>query len=183
MHMSVCFISDRDLVQIKNTEEVSTVQYSLMEAFSLHLSRTYSRHLWVFSQAMVIYDTLKQSRSTINRDRITSHRECFKFGVPITPLMQSVVYNRPVNLVESILNEDEEVKDVPETPDIMKLWYTLISNWLVSRFWCFPVKVWANTILRELTWISRSGLIWGHSVTSQLTHKPTHDVRLLWAFC
>ena len=47
-----------------------------------------------------------------------------------------------------------------------------------------PVKVWANTILTESSpELSHGGLIWGHSVTSQLTNKTTNTVRFLWAFC
>ena len=46
------------------------------------------------------------------------------------------------------------------------------------------VKMWANTMLTESTpELSHGGLIWGHSVTSWLTHQMTHTVRLLWAFC
>ena len=48
----------------------------------------------------------------------------------------------------------------------------------------FPAKMWANTVLTESSpELSQGGLIWGHSVTSRLTHKTTHAVRLLWVFC
>ena len=55
----------------------------------------------------------------------------------------------------------------------------------IFGYWpCFPVKVWANTILIESSpELSRGGSFRGHSVSSQLIHKMTHTVRLLWAIC
>ena len=48
----------------------------------------------------------------------------------------------------------------------------------------FQLKVWADTILTESSpELSHSEVIWGHSVTSQLTHKTTLAVRLLWDCC
>ena len=61
--------------------------------------------------------------------------------------------------------------------------------WTFWKFWnailIYPVKVWANTILTHSSpELSRSGIIWGHSVSSQWTHTVSLlCVGLLWAHC